>query len=132
MNKIDILKYSVEQLICQGNLDVINSCFSENYIAHSGNKTYKGHKFIQQFTTQIRKAIPDIKIVKIEMLANTDSVVTWQRTFTGTHKLQMKGIPASNKNVKWYEIVVSRFENDKIIEEWISSDLGFQLICLNK
>jgi hypothetical protein len=30
--------------------------------------------------------------------------------------------------VKWYEIVVSRFDKDKIIEEWVVSDLAFQLM----
>ena len=44
----------------------------------------------------------------------------------------MKGIPASNKKVRWYEIVVSRFDNDKIIEEWVVSDLGFQLMLKHK
>jgi predicted ester cyclase len=40
----------------------------------------------------------------------------------------MKGIPASLKKITWYEVVVSRFEKDKIAEEWIASDLAFQMM----
>ena len=40
----------------------------------------------------------------------------------------MMGIPPSNKTVKWNEMVVSRFEGDKIAEEWIVSELMGQLL----
>ncbi len=128
MDKFISVKNALEQLIEQGNFEIINSFFSEDYIAHSGDKSYQGHKFIKQFAKQIRTAIPDIKIVKIELLSQTDNDISWQRTFSGTHKTNLKGIPASNKKVKWYEIVVSRFKEDKIIEEWLVSDLAFQLM----
>lgn len=117
-----------DQLIGQGNLNIVDISFSTDYIAHAGEKTYHGHKFIKQFTNQVRTSIPDIKIKKIEILSQYDNVLTWQRTFSGTHKADLKGIPASHKKVKWYEIVVSRFDKDKIIEEWIASDLAFQLM----
>lgn len=128
MDKLNQIKYAVDQLIGQGNLDIVDSVFSENYVAHSGDKSYNGHKFIKQFARQVRTAIPNIKIVTIEILSHSDNVITWQRTFGGTHKADLKGIPASNKKVKWYEIVVSRFDKDKIIEEWVVSDLAFQLM----
>jgi predicted ester cyclase len=132
MNKSSQIKHIAHQLIGQGDLSCVEAAFSEEYVAHAGNKTHKGHKFIKQFTKQVRTAIPDIKIVKIEILAVTDDVITWQRTLSGTHKANLKGIPASNKTIKWYEIVVSRFENNKIVEEWIASDLAFQLMLKQK
>jgi predicted ester cyclase len=127
MDKIGLVKYAVDQVIGQGNFEVVDSIFSENYIAHSGDKTFKGQKFIKQFTKQVRTAIPDIKIQKVEILSESDNVVTWQRMLSGTHKVDLKGIPASNKKIKWHEMVVSRFDNDKINEEWIFSDLALQL-----
>jgi predicted ester cyclase len=128
MDRFEHIKYIVDQLIGQGNLTIVDAAFSTDYLAHAGEKTHNGHKFIKQFTKQVRTAIPDIKIVKIEILSHSDDVLTWQRTFSGTHKADLKGIPASNKKVKWYEIVVSRFDKDKIIEEWVASDLAFQLM----
>lgn len=128
MDKTDKIKYITDQLIGKGNLSIVDSAFSADYLAHSGDKTHGGLKFIKQFAKQMRTAIPDIKIVKIEILSQTDTILTWQRVLSGTHKASLKGIPASDKKVKWYEIVVSRFDQDKIIEEWVASDLAFQLM----
>ncbi|MFZ1705124.1 MAG: ester cyclase [Saprospiraceae bacterium] len=79
---------------------------------------------MKQFTLQIRKAIPNLIVHRIVILSVTKDVITWQRFLQGTHKVKMKGIPASNKDTKWYEKVDSRFESGKIVEEWNSSDLG--------
>jgi predicted ester cyclase len=47
---------------------------------------------------------------------------------TGKHKNNLKGIPATDKKVTWTEMVVSRFENNKIIEEWVVSELAGELM----
>lgn len=122
------INYALDQLIGQGNFDIVDTVFSVSYKAHSGDKTFGGHKFIKQYAKQVRTAIPDIKIQNVELLTQTDNILTCQRTFSGTHKGDMKGIPASNKKVKWHEIVVSRFDKGKIIEEWVVSDMAFQLM----
>jgi len=132
MERFEQINLIADQLIGQGNLNIVDTAFSADYVAHSGDKSHNGHKFIKQFTKQVRTAIPDIKIIKIEILSHSDNVLTWQRTLSGTHKADLKGIPASNRKVKWYELVVSRFEQDKIVEEWIASDLAFQLMLKQK
>ncbi len=132
MDRIEQIKYIANQLIGQGNFKLVDSAFSADYVAHAGEKTHNGQKFIKQFTKQLRTALPDIKIVKIEILSNTDNVLTWQRTFSGSHMAELRGIPASNKKIKWYEIVVSRFDNDRIVEEWVASDLAFQMMLKQK
>jgi predicted ester cyclase len=128
MNKVHQIRVVVDQLIGQGNFEVVDMVFSQNYIAHAGDKTYKGQKFIRQFTKQVRTAIPDIKISKIEFLSHSENIISWQRTFCGTHKAALRGIPASLKKVKWTEMVVTRFDGNKIAEEWVVSDLAFQLM----
>ena len=128
MNKINQINTALEQLFEEGNIDIVSSVFSENYIAHHGDKTNTGHDFIKRFTKQIRKAIPDLKVLKIEFLSQTKNMITWQRSFAGTHTAAMKSIPPSHKKIKWHEIVVSRFEDDKIVEEWLVSDLAFQMM----
>jgi len=132
MNKENQIKSVVDQLFRQGNFDCIDLAFSVGYVAHVGEKSYSGHNFIRQFAKQLRTAIPDIKIVKIEVLSQTEDMLTWQRTYSGTHKASLKGIPASLKKVKWSEMVVSRFDSDMIVEEWVASDLAFQLMLKQK
>jgi hypothetical protein len=75
MDRLEQIKNITEQLIGQGNLDIVDSAFSTDYIAYSSEKTHNGHKFIKQFAKQLRTAIPDIKIVKIEVLSQTDNLL---------------------------------------------------------
>jgi len=126
MNKEEQIKFGLEQLI-QGNLDVVAEIFLTDYVAHAGDKEYKGHEFIKRFARQLRSAIPDIQIVKIGFLAQAGDTITWQRTLSGTHKANMMGIPPSGKKVKWSEMVVTRFKDKKISEEWVVSELAGEL-----
>jgi predicted ester cyclase len=128
MNKEKQMRFVSEQLFVQGNMDIIDSVFDVDYIAHDGDKTHKGQKFVRQFIKKLRLAIPDIKILKIEFLSQTENTITWQRTFSGTHKADMQGIPASIKKVKWNDIVVTRFVREKIAEDWVVSNLAFHLM----
>ncbi len=128
MNKGEQIKYAAEQLIGQGNLNIIDTIFTTNYIAHAEDKDYKGHEFIKRFSKQLRSAIPDTSVLNIEILVEEGNTITWQRTLHGTHKANMMGIPQTGKKIKWNEMVVSRFEGDKIAEEWIVSELAGQLL----
>ena len=128
MNKGKQIEYIAKQLFEEGNVEIIDAVFVENYIAHDGDKKHTGHKFVRQFIRKLRLAIPDLKIVKIEFLSQTENTITWQRTFSGTHKTDMPGIPASMNKVKWNEIVVTRFEGERIAEDWLVSNLAFQLM----
>lgn len=128
MNKENKIKHAVEQLIEKGNFEIIDETFSTNYIAHAGKKKYSGHSFIKRFINQLHTSIPDIKIVDISFLVSDENKVAWQRTLEGTHKADMQGIPASGKKVIWAEMLVSRFENEKITEEWLVSELMGELL----
>lgn len=121
MNKGEQIKYAVEQLIGQGNIDIVDVIFGSDYIAHTENKEHKGQKFIKRFSKLLQTSIPDICVLKVEILVEGNTTISWQRTLQGTHKENMMGIPASNKKVKWNEMIVSRFEGDKIAEELIVS-----------
>ncbi len=128
MNKEEQIKFACKHLIEQRELEVISIIFSTGYIVHAGDKRYSGHKFIKRFAGQIWSAIPDIKVLRIEFLTQTDNIIAWQRTFRGTHKANMMGIPPSGKKIKWTDMVITRFEDERIAEEWVVSDLAGQLL----
>lgn len=128
MTKAGRIKDAAEKLIGEGNLEVIPSYFAPDYLAHAENKEYSGLDFIKRFSKTLRTSIPDIKVLTVEILVENGDTVSWLRTLQGTHKKNMMGIPASNKKLTWNEMVVSRFEGDKIAEEWIVSELAGQLM----
>jgi predicted ester cyclase len=132
MYRIQHIQLALTELLENGRLEAIDTLFSENYTAHQGNKTYHGHAFVEHYVKQIRKALSNIYVRKLEVLTQTDEVLTQQRTFSGIHTAALKGIPASNKRIVWHEIAVTRFENKLIAEEWVSSDLAFQLMMKHR
>lgn len=127
-SKENIIKHAVEELVGKGNLDVIDETFSTGYIAHAGEKKYTGHSFIKRFISQLHSSIPDITVTDVSFLVSEGDKLTWQRTLEGTHQMDMQGIPASGKKVTWVEMIVSRFENQKIAEEWVVSELMGELL----
>jgi hypothetical protein len=46
MNQEDTIRYAMDQLIGQGNMDAVEAFFTADYIAHAEDKEYKGHDFI--------------------------------------------------------------------------------------
>ena len=128
MNKEETIRYVIEELIEKGNLEIIDETFTTEYVAHAGEKEYSGHSFIKRFANQLRTAIPDIRVVDVKFLTQDVNIIVWQRTLSGTHEVEMQGIPASGKKMKWIEMVVSRFSNEKIAEEWVVSELMGELL----
>lgn len=122
------IRFANDELIGQGNLSVINEIFTADYVAHAGDKEYCGYDFIRGFALQIRSAIPDLRVVRIKCFLETADTLTWQRTLSGTHKENMMGIPPSHKKVTWNEMLVSRFIDNKIAEEWVVSELAGELL----
>ena len=70
MNKETQIYYAAKQLFEMGNVEIAESIFTSDYIAHDGDKTHKGHKFIKQFIKQLKTAITDLKIKQMEILSN--------------------------------------------------------------
>lgn len=127
-SKEEIIKCANDVLITTGNLSIIDEIFTAEYIAHTGDKTYKGHKFIKRYINQLRAAIPDIKVVKVEFLIQESNTIVWQRTLRGTHKADMMGISPTEQKIKWRDMVISRFDGEKIAEEWTVSELAGELL----
>lgn len=128
MDKKEIIRSANEALYEQGDLGAIEHYFSDKYIAHSGDRSHQGHEFIKRFISQIRTSLSDLKVMKIHFLMEDGNGITWQRTLEGIHKNNLMGIPASQKKVRWSEMVVSRFEDGKICEEWLVSELAGELM----
>ncbi len=127
-NKSELIQYAVVQVIEKGNVEALKTIFTTNYIAHAEGKVYKGHAFLKRFTKLFQNTFSDLAVVQVKILIEHNNLVTWQRTLQGIHKKNMMGIPASNNKIKWNEIAVSRFKNDKIVEEWVVSELLGQLL----
>ncbi|MGA9467301.1 MAG: ester cyclase [Exiguobacterium marinum] len=128
MNREEQIRFAAYQVMELGRMEVVPEVFATEYVAHAGERTYKGHAFIRRFSKQMKTALPDVKVKKVEVLVQTEDTVTWQRTLVGTHQENMMGIPASGKQIEWVDMVVSRFQDGLIVEEWVVSELMGELL----
>lgn len=128
MDKKETIRYLMSELIEQGNSEIIEEIFSAEYVAHAGEKEYGGYTFLKRFANQLRKTFPDMRTVNLKFLAQDGDTIVWQRTLKGTHKIKMQGIPPSGKKLTWVEMVATRFEDEKIAEEWFVSELMGQML----
>lgn len=127
-SKQEQIRYAFDELIGNGNSGIVEATFATDYVAHAGEKEHSGHSFIKRFADQLRMAIPNIRVVDVKFLAQDANTIVWLRTLKGTHEVEMQGIPPSGKKVKWVDMVVTRFKNEKIAEEWIVSELMGELL----
>ena len=124
----ELIKVANDEVIGNGNLKIVDEIFAANYVAHAGGKDYRGHQFVRRFIGELRSAIPDIRVMKVEILTHSGDTIVWQRTLRGTHKANMMGIPPSGQKIEWIEMVVTRFDSEKIAEEWVVSELAGRLL----
>ena len=125
----DRVRAANDAILGKGDLEVVDEVFSADYVAHIGGKDFRGTGFVRRFAGQLRKALPNLGVVKVEVLMQHGDTIAWQRTLRGTHEADLKGLPPSGKRVTWTDMVVSRFEGGKIVEEWAVSDLAGQMFA---
>jgi len=115
-----IIRNAVEQIWNQGSLDVADELFAIDYVYH-GVPEIRGAEGIKQHVATLRASFPDFHLFLEDMIAEGDKVVSrW--TGSGTQMGEFMGVPPSGKQVKLTGIIISRIADDKIIEEWETSD----------
>ena len=92
-----------EEVWNQNQLEVCFEIFAPDYAQHE-----------KEWVPVVRAAFPDTWITVEDMVAEADKVVT-RYVFTGTHKGEFWGIPATGRPVKIQGIWIHRLENGKIV-----------------
>ena len=123
------IRFVNDEILGKGNLDVVDEIFATDYILHADGKDFKGPKFVRGFIGHLRSAIPDLRVVEVALLMQAGNTITWQRTLSGTHEAEVMGIPPTGQKVEWRDMVVTRFDEEKIVEDWAVSELAGQLLC---
>lgn len=117
-----------ELLLNQGKLDVVPQFFAEDWVAHLIPEDLQGREAIVGFVQAVRDAFPDLR-VEIEVLVEDGDRVAWVRTARGTHKGNFAGVPPSGREVVWQDMIVTRYEDSVIAEEWAVSGLAGALLA---
>ena len=102
----EIARYISQKVVNEKNYAPIEEYLTDNYVYH-GLGGIKG----------FHSAIPDLQSEIIDIVGEGDRLVI-RFNFTGTHKGDFLGFPASGANLKFEGMIMRRFENEKIAEDW--------------
>jgi ubiquinone/menaquinone biosynthesis C-methylase UbiE/predicted ester cyclase len=99
--------------VCSGrDLDGIASVYHPDFVDHVNRLEYRGHDGARRSVALYLELFPDLRFEVDEQVSEGDRVATrW--TLRGTHR---------GRSVELRGIVISRFEDGRIIEDWAASD----------
>jgi predicted ester cyclase len=99
--------------VCSGqDLGGIPDVYRHDFVDHVNAREYRGHEGARRSVALYLELFPDLRFVVDEQVSEGDRVASrW--TLQGTHR---------GRSVTLRGIVISRFEDGRIIEDWAASD----------
>jgi ubiquinone/menaquinone biosynthesis C-methylase UbiE/predicted ester cyclase len=105
-------RHALEQVCSGRDLDGIPRDYHPDFVDHVNRFTYRGHDGARQSVALYLALFPDLSFEVEDQVTEGDKVASrW--TLRGTHK---------GRPVELGGIVISRFEDGRIIEDWAASD----------
>lgn len=109
----------------RGNLDRLDDLFASDFVRHDPGRELHGVEQNRQFIASLRTAFPDGRFTTEDQIAEGNKIAVRYR-FEGTHPWRVPGMPPTHKHVSYSGILIYRFADDKIAEQWTEIDsFGF-------
>jgi ubiquinone/menaquinone biosynthesis C-methylase UbiE/predicted ester cyclase len=111
-DQTDTARRALEEVCSGQDLDGIPSVYHREFIDHVNGLEYRGHDGARRSVALYLELFPDLRFDVDEQVSEEDRVASrW--TLRGTHR---------GRSVELRGIVISRFEDGRIIEDWAASD----------
>jgi steroid delta-isomerase-like uncharacterized protein len=123
-----IVRRFVEEVISQGQLDSADQFVWEDVVEQVPLPGQgPGLEGLKDILRGMRTAFPDLNFSIKEQIAEGDKVAS-RFEWTGTHKAEFMGIPATDRHVQVWGIVIDRLEDGRIKDTRIIMDtLGLMM-----
>ena len=103
---------ALEEVCARGDLARARELYAGDFIDHVNALEFRGQEGIARSVAMYRALFPDLQIDVVDQVSEGDRVVSrW--VLQGTHRGRRVTLPG---------ITISRFENEKIAEDWTVSD----------
>ena len=117
-----IVRRFVEAVQNEGDLVALDELAAPDYVNHSAPPGVPADREgLKQLTAMFRRAFPDGRMTIEDMVAAEDRVAT-RKTFRGTHRGELIGIPPTGKAVAIGLIDIVRLVDGKVVESWSAAD----------
>jgi len=124
----DVVRGFIEQVLNQGNIEAAGQFFWEDMVEQVPFPGQgPGLAGLKDVLRGLRAAFPDMHWTIQEQIAQGDKVLT-RFEWTGTHRGAFLGVPATDRAVRVWGMVIDRLEGGKIKETRILMDtLGLMM-----
>jgi predicted ester cyclase len=110
-----------EEGLNQHNPALVDETCAPNFVFHNGSRTIQGLPAYKRYLAPFFSAFPDAHFTTEAIVAEGDTVAV-RRTFRGTHRGSLMGIPPTGRQVTFSDIVMLRVANGKFVEAWNNAD----------
>jgi predicted ester cyclase len=104
----------------------VDKIFADSFKVHTlldSSENFSKRKDLKDFLRTLFDAFPDIRYKIGDIISEGDKVVM-RVSFNATHRKEFLGIHANGNKIDYIsEILFFRFENGKIVEDWVQLDL---------
>jgi predicted ester cyclase len=112
-----ILRRMFDEIINEGNLDVADELFAEDFIDHGPMGDVQGREAFKGLVAQWRAAVPDVRC-ELENIFSEGDLAGWLVRTTGTHTGDGLGFPATGKRFETLSANIGRFRDGLAAEHW--------------
>lgn len=120
-----VVRRLAEDLMGGGDTTLVAEILSPDFVEHEEMPPgmEPGYAGFAQAISMMHAAFPDFHVTIEDMVAEGDKVVVRQ-TWTGTHKGEFMGMPATGNSFSIPVIDILRVADGKVTEHWGLSDMG--------
>ena len=117
----DIFNRYLDEIWNKGDLSNVEEMLTSNFVQHAPGRDIEGLEAFKQYVTVFRTGFPDLYFRVEEQFEGEGKIVThW--TATGTHKGELMGIPATNKQIILPGVAITRFTGNKLSDNLLYWD----------
>lgn len=117
MNKKSILSTFIHEAFNLGHTSVISELIHSDYHYTSPSEELNGPSELAAFVSALRVAFPDLHVGVLDQIEDGEKVCT-RITIKGTHYGPFLDIPPTGNLIDIEGVVISRFKDGMIHEEW--------------
>ncbi|MBO8185146.1 ester cyclase [Streptomyces spirodelae] len=105
----------------RGDVDALDELLSSDYLRHSSEPHPQNLRTFKASILATRSAFPDLSTTLDDILIEGDrAAIRWHST--GNHEGSLMGVPATKRRVEVGGATFARFEEDRIVEEFVTWD----------
>ena len=119
----ELMRGMIEEVFNKGNDGAVAEFMSTDFVEHEELPPgmTPGPEGTKQLVGALHAAFPDFNATIDDMIAEDDKVMM-RMTWSGTHKGEFMGIPATGKRVSFGVFDIIRVANGKAVEHWGQMD----------